>query len=120
MPGDRQGVGPGDDEEVPTGPGLDRGANLLHVLLALDHPLAPHVPALLRPHLVFEEAAGRPGGDQLVDRAEDVQRIAVAGVGVDDDRESRTLMQIRLARSIISVCVSRPISGSPRAVAATE
>ena len=28
-----------------------------------------------------------PGGDQLVDRADDVQRVAVAGVGVDDDRD---------------------------------
>ncbi len=83
--GDRQGIGPGDDEEIPAGPGFDRGANLLHVLLAIDHALAAHVPALLGPHLVFEKAAGRPGGNQFVHRAEDVERIAVTGVGVDDD-----------------------------------
>ena len=85
--GHGQGVGPGDDEEVAARAGFDRRADLLHVLLALDHPLAPHVAALLRPHLVFQEAAGRAGGDQLVDRAVDVQRIAVARVGVDDDRD---------------------------------
>jgi hypothetical protein len=45
------------------------------------------VAASLRPDLVLQEAAGGPGGDQLDDGAVGVQRVAVAGVGVDDDRD---------------------------------
>ncbi len=87
QPFDGQGVGPGDDEEVPLGAGFHGRADLLHVLLPRHDPLAPHVPAPLGPDLILEEAAGRAGRDQLSDRAVDVQRIAVAGVGVDDDRD---------------------------------
>ena len=84
---DGQRVGAGDDEEVAAPAGLDRRADLVDVVVAGDHLLAAHVAALLRPDLVLQEAAGRAGGDQLVDGAVDVERIAVAGVGVDDDRD---------------------------------
>src|SRR5205085_5817245 len=61
------------------------GADLIDVLAPLDHPLAAHVPALLGPDLVLQKAPGRPSGDQFVDGPDDVERIAVAGVGVHDD-----------------------------------
>jgi len=54
----RQRVGPGDDEEVARAARLDRGANLVHVLLAFHDALAAHVAALLGPHLILQEAAG--------------------------------------------------------------
>ena len=83
---DGERIGAGDDEEIGVAAGIDGGADLVDVLLALDHALAAHVAALLRPLLIFEEAAGGAGVDQLADGADDVERIAVAGVGVDDDR----------------------------------
>ena len=85
---DGQGVGPGDDEEIAVAAGFHGGTDLLHVFLAFDDPLALHVPALLRPKLVFQKAAGGTRGDQFLHRAIDVQRIAVAGVGVHDDRNA--------------------------------
>src|SRR4051794_20820988 len=83
---DRQGVGAGDEEEVAVAPRLDRRPDLLHIVVATDPPLAPHVAAPLRPDLVLQEAAGGPGGDQLGDGAVDVQRIAVAGVVLPHSR----------------------------------
>src|SRR3954454_442987 len=77
---DGQGVGAGDDEEVAAAARLDRRADLLHVVVAADDPLAPHVAAPLGPGLVLQEAAGGAGGDQLGDGSVDVQRVAVAGV----------------------------------------
>ena len=60
-----------------------------------------------------------PGSDQLLHGTIDVQRVAVAGVGVDDDRDVDAQADPP-GPSVISVCVSRPMSGSPMAVAATE
>ena len=80
-----QRVGARDDEEVAAAPGVDRGPDLLEPGLPVDDLLARHVAAPLRPHLVFEEAPGRPGVDERAHGADHVQGIAVAGVGVDED-----------------------------------
>ncbi len=64
---------------------IDRGTQLREPVLARHDLLAGHVPAPLRPHLVLEEDPGRARGLPELDRAHDVQRVAVAGVAVDDD-----------------------------------
>ncbi len=58
--GNCQGVGAGDDEEIPCTAGLSGGADLLHVFLTLNEPLALHVPALLRPELVLQKHPAAP------------------------------------------------------------
>jgi hypothetical protein len=45
------------------------------------------VPALLGHHLVLELDAGDPGLLVELHGADDVERVAVAGVGVGDDRD---------------------------------
>ena len=49
-----------------------------------DDLLAGHVTAALRPHLILEEHPGRTGGLPQLHGADDVDRVAVSGVTVDD------------------------------------
>ena len=65
---------------------LDRGAQLGQPVLRGYDLLAGHVAAALRPHLVLEEEARRAGLLPELDGAGDVERVAVAGVGIDDHR----------------------------------
>ena len=81
------GVRPGDDEEIASAPRVDGGPDLLHVIVAADDSLAAHVSALLGPHLVFQEAARGPCRDQFVDSSVHIQGVAIAGIGIDDDRD---------------------------------
>ena len=76
------GVGAGDDEELVAH--VDRGSQLGQPVLTRHDLLARHVPAPLRPHLVLEEDAGGAGVLVELDRADGVERVAVAGVAVDD------------------------------------
>src|SRR3989475_302337 len=84
---DLPGVRARHDEEVAAPARVHRGPDLLHVLLDRDDPLALHMAAALGPDLILQEHAGCTGVDQLVHRADHVQRVAVAGVGVDNDRD---------------------------------
>ena len=78
------GVGAGGDEQPVAD--VARRLQLRQPVLARHDALARHVPALLRPHLVLEEDP-RPAGVLVqLDGADRVQRVAVAGVAVDDDR----------------------------------
>src|SRR5436190_17118225 len=74
------GVRAGDDEEVAIAAGLGGGADLGRVLLGRDHLLALEVTALLGPDLILEEYAGRTRVLEVADRANHVDRVAVAGV----------------------------------------
>ena len=78
------GVSARHDEKVMVRASIHRRADFLQIVLARNHFLVAHVATPLRPHLVFQEAAGSPGIHQELDRAVHVQRIAVAGVGIDD------------------------------------
>ncbi len=66
--------------------GVDRGADLHARLLARDHLLAAGVAALLRADLVLDHHAGSAGAGVFGHRALHVERVAIAGVAVADDR----------------------------------
>ena len=68
---------------------LDRGAHLLDHLARVDHVLAVHVAAALGRDLVLDVQRGDPGRLVLAHRAHDVERVAVAVVGVGDQRHRR-------------------------------
>ena len=67
-------------------PRLDGGPELADHLVGADQRLAAHVPALLGHHLVLELDPGDAGLLVQLHRADDVDRVAVAGVGVGDHR----------------------------------
>jgi hypothetical protein len=66
---------------------VDRGPDLLRHLLGADDQLALHVTALLGGDLVLDVDPGHPGRLVGADRADHVQRVAVAGVHVGDHRD---------------------------------
>src|SRR5581483_10791697 len=79
-------VGARDDEKIIVFSGLHGSAQFFQLLIERDNLLALHMAAALGPVLVLEKHAGGAGPDQILYRAHDVDRIAVAGVSVDDDR----------------------------------
>ena len=83
----RAGVGARHDQDVGIGAGVDRGADLHPRLLARDHLLAAGVTAFLRADLILDHHAGGAGAGILDHRALDVERVAVAGVAVADQRD---------------------------------
>ena len=86
---DRARVGAGDDQQLAVAARLDRGAHLLDHLGRVDHLLALHVAAALRRDLVLDVQRGDAGRGVLAHRAHDVERVAVAVVGVGDQRHAR-------------------------------
>ncbi len=90
----RQGVRAGDDEEITARASFDRRADLVQVFLAVHHSLATQVSAPLGPDLILQETARRIGRDQLANRAEHVQRVAVTRVGVDDHRDGHAAADV--------------------------
>ena len=74
--------------QVGIGPVLHGGADLVRELLGVDDLLARDVPALLRRHLVLEVEPRDAGLLVLPHRAHDVERVAVARVGVGDERDA--------------------------------
>jgi hypothetical protein len=80
-------IGAGDQDEVGIGlvPRLCRRAVLAHGLVDRDDPPAGHVPAALGDDLVLDMDAGDARAHVFPDRADHVDRIAVAVVGVRDD-----------------------------------
>ena len=65
--------------------------------------------------LVLELDRVGAGALELADGAHDVERIAVAGVGIDD-QVRRTRSRISASVSATSVMVTRPMSGRPSRV----
>ena len=86
-----QRVGAGDQQEIGIGQRLARGAELLRHLRRRHDRLVVVVAAALGKRLVLQVERGHPGPLELAHRATDVQRVAVAGVGVGDDRHARLL-----------------------------
>ena len=84
---DAAGIGAGDDDQVVhrRGRRRRRGA-LAHIASVVDERLAREMAAALGQFLVFELNCGRAGRFELDDRSFDVERLAEAGVGVDDQR----------------------------------
>src|SRR5437667_3562395 len=80
-------VGPGDDHELGLRTGLHRRPDLLRHLFGRDDQLALQVPALLRGHLILDVDTGDAGRLVGTDRADHVQRVAVAAVRVGADRD---------------------------------
>ena len=83
----RARIGPRHDQDVGVGARVHRGADLHARLLARDHLLAAGVAAFLRADLILDHHAGRAGAGIFDHRALDVERIAVAGVAVADQRD---------------------------------
>ena len=81
---DRHRVGARDDQRLARAARIDRGADLAAHLLRRDQRLAVEMAAALGEVLVLELDRGGAGALELADGAMDVQRVAVAGVGVDD------------------------------------
>jgi hypothetical protein len=86
------GVRAGDQEQVP-GAGLHGRAHLLDHLGLRDHRLPGHVTAPLRRHLVLDVQRGHPRRVVLPHRAQDVQVVPVAVVGVGDHRHADRLYE---------------------------
>ena len=79
-------VGAADDHEVVVFAGVDGRAELLDLLLGGNDALALEVAALLGPLLVLEDDAGDARAHALANGAHHVERVAVAGVHVRDER----------------------------------
>ena len=74
------------NHEVVVFAGVGGGAELLDLLLGRDDALALEVAALLGPLLVLEDDAGDARAHALAHGADDVERVAVAGVHVGHER----------------------------------
>ncbi len=71
--------------------GVDRRLDFTDHLAERDHLLTLVVPAFFRRHLVLDVEGGDPGLFVFPDRADHVERVAVAGVGIGDHRDSHRL-----------------------------
>ena len=74
-----------DQHEVVVTPRRSRGSDLGVHLVGIDDLLVLHVAALLGQHLVLDVDTGDSGLLVLLHRAQDVDLVAVAGVGVGHD-----------------------------------
>ncbi len=82
----REDVGARLQDEIRIDARLGRRVDLLHHLLGGDDFLALHVTAALRPHLVLEHQAAHARALEGAHRMPYVDRVAVAGVGVGEER----------------------------------
>ncbi|MCY1238474.1 hypothetical protein D9M72_512150 [compost metagenome] len=83
----RRRVGAGHDEQVGVGAGIDGGLDLVDGFLGGDHLLAREMAAALGRDLVLELDAVGARALQHAHRVAHVQRVAEAGVGIDDQRQ---------------------------------
>jgi hypothetical protein len=79
------------DDQIGVPPGIDGGADLADHLVEGDDLLALVMPAFLGGDLVLDVECGDPRLLVLADRADHVDRVAVAGVGIGDDRDGDRL-----------------------------
>jgi hypothetical protein len=85
----RARIGARHAEDVGVCGSLHGGTDLHARLGARDHLLAARVAAFLRADLVFDHHGGGTGAGILDDRALDVERVAIAGIAVADQRDFR-------------------------------
>ena len=76
---------------------VDGRAVLAERFLTADERLARDVAAALRERLVLEVQRGDAGALELADGAARVEGVAIAGVGIGDDRHARVLDDVRHA-----------------------
>jgi hypothetical protein len=81
-------VGAGDDHEVGILARLDGGLDLVGHVLGPDHLATKHVATALGPGLVLDVDGRGPGALVGADRHSHVERVAVPGVAVGDDRHA--------------------------------
>ena len=86
-PLDRARIRAGDDHHVAVPPGIDRGLDLADHLSPADDFLSFVMAAFFRADLVLDMKAGDPGLLVFAHGADHVDGIAVAGVGIGDDRD---------------------------------
>ena len=96
-------------------PRIDGGLDLAGHLGGRDEALVVQMAAALREALVLELDRARAGALEEPHRALDVERIAVAGVGIDDERRG-VRSRISAMVSATSLMETRPMSGRPRRV----
>ena len=84
-------IGPGDDDEVLILPGVDGGVDLADHLGEADDLLALVMAAFLGRDLVLDMESGDPRFFVFADRADHVDRVAIAGVGIGNDRDADRL-----------------------------
>jgi hypothetical protein len=94
-PFDGQRVGARHDQRLGAGTSIERGAELALHLGDRDHGLAVEVAAALGEGLVLELDHGRTGALEAAHRALHVERVAEAGVGVDDHRHAHAFGDAR-------------------------
>ena len=90
-PLDRARVGAGDDHHVGVAAGVDRGLDLADHLGFGDDLLAFVMAAFLGRDLVLDVEPSDPRLLVFAHGADDVDRVAVAGIGVGDDRDADRL-----------------------------
>ena len=78
-------IGAGDDEQVPAG--LCRGGDLGRHVMRVGQLLVVQVAAFLRQQLVFDMHRGGAGILEAAHHVHDVERLAVAGVAIDQQRQ---------------------------------
>jgi hypothetical protein len=79
-------VGASDNKEVPARLGFDCRRKLFQLLVEWNDLFAFHVAAALRPNLIFQEHPRGPHTQQLLDRPDHIDGIAITSVRVDDHR----------------------------------
>ena len=82
----RHGVGARDDDEIRVAARVAGGPDFAGRLFDWDHLLAGDVAAALGADLVFDVDRGDTRRLEILHRADDVDRVAVAGVGVGHHR----------------------------------
>ena len=88
-PGHLERIRPRDDQRLVRASSRDGRAHLDHHLRCRDHLLPLHVPAALGRDLILDLDCVGAGRLELARRQPDARLGAVAGVGVDDDRQVR-------------------------------
>jgi hypothetical protein len=81
----------GNDDEVGIPPGVDRRMDLADHLGGADDLLSLVMAAFLRAHLILDVECRDPGFLVFADSADHVDRIAIAGIGIGDDRDADRL-----------------------------
>ena len=84
-------VSPGDHQSFARVPRIESGLDLANHFLRRDQRLVVEMPASLGKCLIFELNRVRPRALEQADRAADVQRVAVAGISIDDERGADTI-----------------------------
>src|SRR5438105_10357480 len=80
-------IGPCNNHKVRVLPGFNGGTYLLDHFIHRDDLLSLHMPALLGPYLVFDMQASHACTLVLMNGTAYVDRVAIAGIGVCDQRQ---------------------------------